>query len=197
MSVRFVLDPETGHVVYPEPFEAPSNVMPNTGTNAPPAGPLQVNPLLAPATISWDVRLPFKSHVERWTQAERAKLAESATIPPTGRLELQSPQLPWRISVRPSTPNVFVTVYDVLSTIQESLEPQITRQEWKLFNYTNKCMILTARGTRVKNYQPGCQADEFYNHPRRVDSLGEFTWFAGLTPAPRQGSVDLGFRRRR
>ena len=195
MSVRFI-DPKTERTLYPEPFETPSNFMPNTGTRAPPVGLPVVNPFLVCAALSWDVRTPLKSHAERWTQAQRAKLAESATLPPTGRLELQSPQLPWKISVHPSTPNVSVTVYDVLSTIQEALEPRITWQEWKLFEDDNKLTILTARSARVQNYRPGCQADEMYNHPRRVDSLGELTWFAGLTPVPRRASLDLGFRRR-
>ena len=196
MSVRFV-DQETGSIVYPEPFEAPSHhVMPNGGTNAPPAGLLVVNPLLAPTTLYWDTRVPLKFHVERWTRAQQAKLTESATIPPTTQLELQSSQLPWRICVRPSTPGLFITVYDVLATIQKGLGSRITWREWRLFEDANKCMILVARGARVQTYSHSCQADELYNHPRRIDSLGEFTSFAGLTPTPQHASLDLGFKRR-
>jgi len=196
MSVRF-LDPDTRQVVYPEPFETPSrSVTPNGATNAPPAGPIVANPLLAPATLSWDLRIPLKSHVGRWTPAQRIRLTESATQPPTGRLELQSPQLPWRINIRPTTPGVFVTVYDVLFTIQESLGSRINWEEWEHFEDATKREILTARGARVHSYHSSCQADELFKRPRRVDCLGEFTWFAGLTPAPRQASLDLGFKRR-
>ena len=196
MPVRFI-DQETGRIIYPEPFETPPNdAMPNQGTMTPPAGPLAVNPLLAPATLSWDVRHPLKYQMECWTLDQRTKLAESATLPPTGRLELQSPHLPWRIRIGPSTPSVFVTVYDVLSTIQEVLGSRIAREEWHLFEDASKLTILGARATRVQSYNPGYQADELYNHPRRVDSLGEFTQFAGLVPAPRLASLDLEFKRR-
>jgi len=197
MTVRFI-DQRTDHIVFPEPFEeAPSqNVMSNGGTNAPPAGALFVNPLLAPSTLSWDVRLPFNHHVEHWTQAQRAKLAESATLPPMTRLEIQSPQLPWRIRIRPGAPGLFVSVHDVLYTIQEVLDFQITWREWELFRDATKSLVLVAKDARIQSCHPGRRLDERFKHPRRIDSLGGSTRFAGLTPATRRArnSLDLEFR---
>lgn len=204
MSVRFV-DPKTKRVVYPEPFQEHLNaVTPGLETNTPSVGALVVNPLLAPAnpllaSIKWDIRLPFDTYVEQWPQAERAKLAQSATLPPAVLLELQSPHLPWKIEVRPRTPVLHITVFDVLATIHAALEARIAPGEWDQFDTVGKRVIVAARGLRVQEYDPARQADEMYNHPRRIDSLGEFTRFAGLVPAPQRGlnSLDLKLKRRR
>jgi hypothetical protein len=189
MRVRFV-DPQTNRIVSPEPLsETPSNnATPRIGTNTPSVGALPINPLLAPATLPWDIRLPLESYLECCTQAQRAKLAESATQPPATRLELQSPQLPWRIEIRPRTPSLFVTVYDVLLTIQADLKLQITPEEWEQFEDAGKRLIVAARGARAQGCDPSKQVDELYNRPRRIDSLREFTRFAGLVPAPQRTS---------
>jgi len=197
MRVRFV-DPKTNTIVYPEPLEAPSNaVIPSLGTNAPLVGATTLNPLLAPATISWDVRLPFKTTAEHWTQAQRRRLWENATFPPMNMLEVQSQHLPWKIEIRPRTPNLFVSVYDVLSEIQTALLPEITPEEWVMFEREGKRLIVTTRDTRVQGYNSGRrQLDESYRHPRRIDSLGEFTQFAGLVLVPQRSphSLDLNFK---
>lgn len=199
MSVRFV-DPETKRVVYPEPFQAPLNaVTPGLGINAPPVGAIIVNPLLAPVVLSWDVGRSFETLVEQWPQAELARLAQSATQPPQELIEIQSPHLPWKIEVRPRTPNVHVTVFDMLTTIYAALKLHITPDEWDQFNTVGKQDIVAARGLRVQEYDPVRQVDEMYDYPRRIDSLGELTRFAGLVPAPRRGprSLDLKLKRRR
>ena len=199
MSVRFV-DPNTNGIVYPEPFETPTNtITPGLGTNVPQDGALILNPLLVAATISWDVRHPFRTCVEQWPQAERDRVAQSATLPPTRRLEFRSRYLPWGIEVLPGTSNLCVTVFDVLATIELALRPQITPEEWNTLNTAWKQMIVAARATRAQEYDPDRQANEMYKHPRRVDCLGEFTQFEGLVPAPRRSpdSLDLKLKRRR
>lgn len=183
MSVRFI-DPETGRVVYPEALNAPTTGL---ETGAPTVGTIAVNPLLAPLTLLWDVRRPFETLAEQWPQGERAKLGQSATMPPTTLLEIQSPHLPWRIEVRPMTQNLQVIVFDVLAAIHAALKPQITRGEWDRFDTAGKQQTVAARSARIQECDSARQADELYNHPRRIDSLGEFTLFAGLIPAPQQG----------
>ena len=192
-GVRFLL-PKTNEVVFPGPWETvddPINV-PNVESQDPPMGSLLTNPALTPqTTLQWDVRHPVASlGVERFNEA--------ATSPPMARLELESPQLPWKVEVFPRTPNIHVTVHDVLATIHKTLRGQITRGEWERFNDTRKHSVLVARGQRVQDYEFGRMLDEFYIHPRRIDSLGECTRFGGLVPAPYRGSnsFDLEFVRR-
>lgn len=196
MRVRFV-DPKTNTIVFPEPLKTPSNaVNPTLGTNAPATGVPVVNPLLASATISWDIRLPFQTFAERWTQVQRRELWENATCPPTNLLEVQSQRLPWKIEIHPTTPNLFVSVYDVLFTIQTTLLLEITPDEWDRFERGGKRLIVTTRETRVQGYHStGRRLDESYRHPRRIDSLGNFTRFAGLVLAPQRSphSLDLNF----
>jgi len=195
MSVRFV-DPETGRIVYPGSSNAPT---PRLGTDAPPVGVIEVNPLLAPAMGSWDVRRPFETQAAQWPQEERAKLGQNATMPPTTLLEIQSSHLPWKIEVRPKTPNLQITVLDVLVTIYAALKPEITRGEWNRFDTAGRQQTVAARNIRVQECGLALQADELYKHPRRVDSLGEFALFAGLIPTPRRGpnTLKLKLRRRR
>ena len=198
MSVRFV-DPRTEEIVYPEPFETPSDaITPGLGTNAPPVSSLVLNPLLAPATLLWDVGRPVETYAEHWPQAERDKLSQRATWPPVGRLGLQSPHLPWRIEVLPRTPNIHVTVFDVLATIYMALRLQITPGEWEQFHIVEKSSIVAARGVRVRECDPNRQVDDMFQHPRRIDTLGERTRFAGLILAPHRGpdSLDLELKRR-
>jgi hypothetical protein len=96
-------------------------------------------------------------------------------------------------------PNLHITVFDILATVYAALKPQITPGEWERFDTVRKRLTVAARDLRVQEYEPGRQADEMFNHPRRIDSLGELTRFAGLTPAPRRGpeSFDLKLKRRR
>ncbi|KAF9652783.1 hypothetical protein BDM02DRAFT_3108908 [Thelephora ganbajun] len=196
--VRF-RDPETNETIYPEPFVTPSNaITPGLVANTPTVGALLLNPLLMAATISWDVRRPFESYPAHWRQADRTALLESATLPPVERLEIVSPHLPWKIEVHPRTPNLHITVFDVMTTIQAALKLRITLSEWSRFNDTGKRLTLTAKDLRVEEYDPGRRLDEIYHHPRRVDALGEFTQFAGLIPAPQRSrnSFDLELKRR-
>ncbi|KAF9777849.1 hypothetical protein BJ322DRAFT_513469 [Thelephora terrestris] len=204
-GVRF-LDPLTNEVLYPDPLpETPrrSAVTPSLETRHPPAGsqPLNLNNTLIPAGAAhqWDVRRPFGSIVEDWSGTTTDRLAESATSPPTSRLELVSPQLPWTISVLPKIPNVFVTVFDVLATIHASLRAEITPGEWGEFTEAQKKLALHAKRHRIQECEPNRALDERYHHPRRVDTLGEVSGFAGLVPAPRRGPLHLNleFARRR
>ena len=182
--------------MYPEPLNVPTTGL---GTSAPTVGAIAITPLLAQVAHLWDVRRPFETHAEQWPQEERAKLVQSATMPPTTLLEIQSSHLPWKIEVRPMTPNIQVTVLDVLATIYAALRPQITRGEWDRFDTAGRQQTVAARSVRVQECDSARQADELYHHPRRIDSLGEFTLFAGLVPAPQQGpnSFKLKLKRRR
>lgn len=199
-ALRFV-DPETNLILYPGDPETPSSaeVNPVMGTNGPPLGAIVMNPLLASATqLQWDATHPIEPFTEHWTGEQKARLSQSATQPPTGLLELRSRLLPWRIQVRPRTPNVVVTVYDVITAIREGLMVRITQREGGRFDGAGKRLIVAARAARIQGRDPDYQAEELFYHPRRVDCLGEFTQFAGLAPAPQQSPnlFDLKFRRR-
>ncbi|KAF9787768.1 hypothetical protein BJ322DRAFT_577939 [Thelephora terrestris] len=183
-GVRF-LDPLTNEVLYPDPLpETPrrSAVTPSLETRRPPAGsqPLNLNNTLIPAGAAhqWDVRRPFGSIVEDWSGTTTDRLAESATSPPTSRLELVSPQLPWTISVLPKIPNVFITVFDVPATIHASLRAEITPGEWGEFTEAQKKLTLHAKRHRIQECEPNRALDERYHHPRRVDTLGEVSELA-------------------
>ena len=200
MNVRFV-DPETGLIVHPEPFETPSKTgAPRSGTKASSTavGAPLLHPLLTLATFPWDVRNPLQSCIHHWAQLERNQLGESATTPPTTWLDIRSPHIPWRIEIRPNTPNPFITVYDAMSAIQAALMPEICPEEWRQFESAGKHLVLTTRDARVRSCDPEQRLDEAFNHPRRIDSLGELTRFGGLTPTPRRtpNSFDVEFRRR-
>lgn len=195
--VRF-LDPDTNEVVYPGLSDATDDpITPSLEAPAPPVGFPALNLMLTLVALSWDVRHPFEVHAEGWRQQEVGRLVEPATSPPTARLEIQSPQLPWKIEVRAGTPNLHVTVYDVLATIYETLKTRISRGEWERLHDTQKYVVLMARDRRAQGYDFSRMVDEYYHHPRRVDSLGECTQFVGLVPAPYRGcnSFDLEFVR--
>ena len=197
LGLRF-LDPETGEIVYPDPLDTTGDpITSGLETPNPPTGSPALNPMLAPGALPWDVRRSFPTHARDWRQLEINKLAEPATSPPMARLEIRSPQLPWNIEVRPTIPNLYVTVYDVLATLNKALETQITKGEWGQFNDQRKYAILVARIHRVQQHDFSRGLDDLYRHPRRVDSLGERTQFAGLAPAPYRGSdsFDLKFVR--
>lgn len=197
-GVRF-LDPETGEIVYSGPLDTTEDaIITNPEASRRLTTSLTLNPVLGPAALPWDVRRSFRTHVKDWHQREVAKLAKPATFPPAVRLEIQSPQLPWRVEVRPSSPNLHVTVYDVLAVLHRSLKTEITKVEWERLNDTRKHSVLVARGLRAQEYEFDRTLDEFYRHPRRVDFLGECIQFAGLVPAPYRGwdSFDLEFVRR-
>ena len=193
MSVRF-LDPRTNEVVYPEPLQT-NAITPHLGTNA----RVDINPLLAPTALLWDVKSPIETLEGQLPWEMRSKLGQSATRPPSAQLQLQSPHLPWRVQVRPKTPNLFVTVFDVLATLREVLWLEITPGEWGQFSTGRKDRIVAERGARVADYDPHHRVNSLYRHPIRVDTLEEFTCFGGLIPAPGRGPgcLDLRFERRR
>lgn len=198
--VRF-LNTETNEIAYPEPLDVTGDrIIPSSGASTPPAGSLALNPLLTPASLHWDVRHSLKTHVKDngWRQREVNRLAEPATFPPVARLEIRSPQLPWRVVVFPRTPNVFITVYDVLVTIYKTLKTRIAPGEWERFDDGRKYSILDSKNRRAQEYEFGRKLDECYDHPRRVDFLGECSQFVGLVPTPYRSSnsFDLEFVRR-
>ena len=197
-GVRF-LDPKSGEIVYPgEPGALGGAINPSSVTQVQSTGPVALNSFLVPAFAGWDLRRSHKGYLRGWSQANLDQLASPATFPPTPWLEVRSPHLPWRIEVRPKTPGVFVTVFDVVATIQVALKTEITPVEWGRFGEATKHAVLTAKGNRVRLYDFGRTLDEAYRHPRRVDTLGEGTQFAGLVPAPHRGgqSFDLHLVRR-
>jgi len=198
MSVRFV-DPNTNETLYPGPLEeALSAVTLDPEGDARPVAAIVLNPLLAPATISWEIDVSRPFEAEHWPQAERDKLTQSATRPPDRQLDIQSPHLPWRIEVQARTPNLFVTVLDVLVAIQAALKLEITPEEWDLFGHARRCSTIATRGVRVENYYDSARrVDEMYRHPRRIDSLGEFTRFAGLVPAPGPSPTSFSLKLKR
>lgn len=197
--VRF-LDPETNEVHHPEPLKAQSSAaVPSLGTSTQPAGSHSLNQVLMPADAQrWDVRLPFGTYAQNWRRVATDRLAEPATFPSVAQLKIFSPQLPWAISVRPTTPGVFVSVFDVLAAVYASLRVGITQGEWERLSDAHKTLALRAKQDRILECEASRALDEGFHHPRRVDALGEVTRFAGLVPAPHRGphAFNLEFVRR-
>lgn len=200
MRVRFV-DPKTDRIVHPGPLEGTSDAVTSAlGTIVPTVSSLTLHTVLAASRpLYWDVKSPLGTLEAQWPREARRQLGQSATSPPSTRLEIQSPHLPWRIVVRPRTPNIEITVLDLLAAVQKALELPITPGEWAQFGVARKDRIVAERSARVLEYDPGRRADGMYNHPTRIDSLGGFTQFGGLVPAPGRGPgcLDLKLERRR
>jgi hypothetical protein len=191
--VRF-LDPKTNGILYPGPHETPG------GRFSPIGAELVLNPLLAWGMIQWewDTRRSFQTYIRSFPQGDIQALALPATSPAAARLEIRSPQIPWRVEVRPQTPNLQITVFDVVAAVHIALRTQLTPAEWEQLGDGHKNAILAARNGRVRLHDFNRALDELYCHPRRVDTLGEATIFAGLVPAPHRSpySFDLKFVRR-
>lgn len=98
-------------------------------------------------------------------------LAEPATSPPLPSLLLVCDELPWQIEVRPSLPNLFVTVYDVLETLNWNLRSRVSNPEWMSFE-TQQEGVFAAFEERVNGIPDAQEREEQRAKSiRRIDCL--------------------------
>ena len=104
---------------------------------------------------------------------DTATLAEAATSPPLPSMLLVCDNLPWKIRVSPSPPNLFVTIYDVLQTIHVNLRTPVVTAEWPLYGTLHdREAILQTFERRIKRLpNESAQNEERAKSVRRVDCL--------------------------
>jgi hypothetical protein len=97
-------------------------------------------------------------------------LVDPATSPPLPFLVLTCEDLPWQIEVRPSLPNLFVTVYDVLKILNLNLRSRVSKPEWMAFG-SEQDGILAAFEKRVNAICDEEEREEQRESLRRIDYL--------------------------
>ena len=116
---------------------------------------------------------------------DTATLAEAATAPPLPSILLICDNLPWKIRVSSSLPNLFVTNYDVLQAIHVSLRTPVVAAEWPLCGTPQgREVILQTFERRVRRLSNEfAQTEERARSVRRVDCLMGMTRLVRIIPS--------------
>ncbi|KAF9648784.1 hypothetical protein BDM02DRAFT_3095886 [Thelephora ganbajun] len=116
---------------------------------------------------------------------DTATLAEAATSPPLPSILLVCDNLPWKIRVTSSLPNLFVTNYDVLQAIHVSLRTPVVAAEWPLCGTPqDREVILQTFERRVRRLSNEfARAEERTRSVRRVDCLTGMTRLVRIVPS--------------
>lgn len=116
-------------------------------------------------------------------------LAESATSPPLPSILLICDNLPWRIRVLSSLPNLFVTNYDVLQAIHVSLRTPVVSAEWPLCRTPqDREVILQTFERRIRRLSSEfARAEERAKSVRRIDCLMGMTKLVRVMPSEDPG----------
>jgi hypothetical protein len=113
-------------------------------------------------------------------------LAQPAIHPPLAHLAVVCSDLPWQITVVPSSTihGAFVTVADVLASLHRTLRLAVHPDEYNaLPSHEDKHKVNTAYESRcVRIEDPAAQAEEKRKGVKRVDFLMGRTRFLGLSP---------------
>ena len=120
---------------------------------------------------------------------DTATLAEAATSPPLPSILLLCDNLPWKIRVSSSLPNLFVTNYDVLQTIHVNLRTPVVPAEWPLCGSPeDQQVILQTFERRVRRLSNEfARTEERTRSVRRVDCLMGQTRLVRITPSEEPG----------
>jgi hypothetical protein len=112
-------------------------------------------------------------------------LAEAATSPPLPSILLVCDNLPWKIRVSSSLPNLFITNYDVLQAIHVNLRTPVVTAEWSLCGTPqDQGVILQVFERRVRSLSNEfARAEERARSVRRVDCLMGMTRLVRITPS--------------
>jgi hypothetical protein len=112
-------------------------------------------------------------------------LAEAATSPPLPSILLVCENLPWKIRVSSSLPNLFITNYDVLQAIHVNLRTPVVAAEWFLCGTPQDqeviLQIVERRVRRLSN--EFARAEESSRLVRRVDCLMGMTRLVRIAPS--------------
>ena len=115
-------------------------------------------------------------------------LAEAATSPPLPSMLLVCENLPWKIRVLSSLPNLFITNYDVLQAIHMNLRIPVVAAEWfHCGTPQDREVILQAFERRIRRLSNEFQAGERARSVRRVDCLMGMTKLVRITPSEDPG----------
>lgn len=122
-------------------------------------------------------------------ECDTATLAEAATSPPLPSILLVCDNLPWKIRVSSTLPNLFVTNYDVLQTIHVNLRTPVVPAEWPLCGSTkDQEVILQTFERRVRRLSNEfARTEERARSVRRVDCLMGLTRLVRITPSDDPG----------
>lgn len=120
---------------------------------------------------------------------EPANLAEAATTPPLPSMLLVCDNLPWKIRVTSSLPNLFVTIYDVLQAIHISLRTPVVAAEWQLCNdQEDQDAILQTFERRIRRLSSeSARVEERARSVRRIDCLMGMTRLVRVTSSDDPG----------
>ena len=113
---------------------------------------------------------------------DTSTLAEAATSPPLPSFFLVCDNLPWRIRVSSSLPNLFITNYDVLQAIHNALRTPMVHAEWELCRTSeDRDTILQTFQRRIRRLSSeSARAEE---RVRRIDCLMGMTNLVRITPS--------------
>lgn len=116
---------------------------------------------------------------------DTATLAEAATSPPLPSILLICDNLPWKIRVLSSLPNLFVTNYDVLQAIHTSLRTPVIPAEWPLCKTPqDREVILQTFERRIRRLSSeSVRAEERARSVRRIDCLMGVTKLVRIIPS--------------
>ena len=165
------------------------------GNPSPSLSPYRLNPLISlngrRNPIAYDLRIkPLPEAGLNFPALGRPPngidLYQLATSPPTHRLVIWHPKLPWYIKVQASHPNG-ITIQDVLTGIYEQLRRPIGQHE-----YYNDELTPLDRELLNMAFQERCRGDasEMAKGVRRVDFLGREVCLVGLARS-RKGMWEL------
>jgi hypothetical protein len=148
----------------------------------------ELNPILrftlATPPIDYDISLP-PTFI---TTPHQHILPEPAVVPPLPLLAVVCPDIPWLITVSPSSskPDAFVTVADVLLTIYCGLRLAVHPDEYNaLPSHEDKHKVNAAYGNRyVRIADHAACEEEKRKGVKRVDFLMGRTRFLGLSRTP-------------
>lgn len=137
---------------------------------------------LQPRLVSLD---PFSGRSSPLFEYDTAALAEAATSPPLPSILLICDNLPWRIRVSSSIPNLFVTNYDVLQAIHVSLRTPVVTAEWQLCRTPqDRDIILQTFERRIRRLSSeSARAEERNKSVRRIDCLMGMTKLVRVIPS--------------
>lgn len=121
--------------------------------------------------------------------------SQPATYPGVHELRItaladDSHPFPWPVVVRSHHESLPVTVQDVMRVLLENFSRGIWQQEFDEFSENRRERILTTYWSRMEKLASRriswfVEEQEIGPEPlRRLDYLGERTWFRGLEPAP-------------
>lgn len=116
---------------------------------------------------------------------DTTSFSEAATFPPLPSILLVCDNLPWRIRVSSSLPNLFVTNYDVLQAIHVSLRTPVVPSEWPLCKTPqDREVILQTFERRIRRLSTeSARVEERAKSVRRIDCLMGMTKLVRIIPS--------------